>query len=96
MNSPFVVWAFIALALSMVIISVIALIDILKSDFRGRKDKLRWATVVVAGGAVGAILYYAIGTRFKRADNVRAKSTARTRENCSRSVTDAGAEIDRV
>ena len=81
MNSPFVLWAFIALALAMVIISVIALVDVLKSDFRGRKDKLRWATVVIAGGAVGAVLYYAVGTRYKRTNNERDRSTARTREN---------------
>jgi hypothetical protein len=43
-----------------------ALVDVLKSQFRGPKDKLRWAAVITLGGIVGAILYFAIGTRYKR------------------------------
>ena len=94
MNSPLVAWTFIALALAMVIISIIALIDVLRSDFQGRKDKVRWATIVVAGGAVGAILYYAIGTRYKRIDNERESPTARTRQNRQRAVAGARAGSD--
>jgi predicted CDP-diglyceride synthetase/phosphatidate cytidylyltransferase len=46
------------------VIAVIALVDILKSDFN-RKIKLFWVLMVVLTGFLGAILYYAIGRHQK-------------------------------
>ncbi|MHB8232177.1 MAG: PLDc N-terminal domain-containing protein [bacterium] len=42
-----------------------ALIDILKSDFRGGSDKIVWLLVVVFLPLLGAILYFAIGKNQK-------------------------------
>jgi hypothetical protein len=39
---------------------IIALIDILKSEFK-QNDKLVWTMVVIFLSAIGAVLYYAIG-----------------------------------
>lgn len=47
------------------ILWILALIDILKSDFRGQNDKLIWALVVLLGSFVGAILYFLIGRNQK-------------------------------
>lgn len=44
---------------------VIALIDILRSNFRGQNEKLIWTLVVLFGGFIGAILYLFIGTKQK-------------------------------
>ncbi|MGV3559890.1 PLDc N-terminal domain-containing protein [Larkinella arboricola] len=45
------------------VIPVIALIDILRSDFRGSYDKLIWVIVVLCLNTVGALLYALIGRR---------------------------------
>jgi hypothetical protein len=66
MDSPHIVWAFLAVGFVMMGISIAALVDVLRSEFRGANDKLRWATFVVVLGIVGAILYFAIGTKYKR------------------------------
>ena len=40
---------------------IIALIDILKSDFRDTNDKIIWALVVIFLPVIGSILYFLIG-----------------------------------
>lgn len=40
---------------------VVALIDVVKSDFRGDNDKLMWTIVIVFTGFIGAIVYFVIG-----------------------------------
>lgn len=53
-------WLIILLALLIFILPIIALIDILKSEFKGN-NKLIWVIVVVFFSLFGVILYYAIG-----------------------------------
>lgn len=44
------------------IFPIIALIDILKSEFK-QNDKLIWTMVVIFLSAIGAVLYYTIGRK---------------------------------
>jgi len=46
------------------ILPLLALIDIVKSDFEGN-NKLIWALIVVFVNFIGAILYFAIGRNQK-------------------------------
>lgn len=50
----------------MFVVWIAALIDVLKSEFRGENDKLLWAVVVILGGMIGAILYFIIGKNYKK------------------------------
>jgi len=43
------------------LVPIIALIDIIRSDFRGSNDKLIWVIVVLFLNVIGAVLYWAIG-----------------------------------
>lgn len=43
------------------IVYLFALIDIFKSNFLGKNDKLIWATIVIFTGIFGAIIYFFIG-----------------------------------
>jgi len=43
------------------ILWIIALIDILKSDFRDTNGKIIWALVVIFLPVIGSILYFLIG-----------------------------------
>lgn len=45
---------------------IFALVDVLKSEFRGENDKLLWAIVILLGGLIGAVVYFAIGRNYKR------------------------------
>ena len=53
------------LILLSVFIWIFALIDVLKSEFRGQNDKLIWILVVLFAGFFGAIIYYFIGRNQK-------------------------------
>ncbi len=44
---------------------VIALIDILKNDFRSVNDKLIWVLVVLLAPFIGTLLYFTIGKKNK-------------------------------
>ncbi len=44
------------------LVPIIALIDILKSEFK-QNDKLVWTLVVIFLSVIGAVLYYAIGRK---------------------------------
>ena len=46
------------------LLPLLALIDIVKSDFEGN-NKLMWALIVVFVNFIGAILYFAIGRNQK-------------------------------
>ena len=50
------------------LLPVIALIDILKSQFKGN-DKLIWVLVVILFNFVGSILYFIIGRKQKIKEN---------------------------
>jgi len=42
---------------------LIALVDILRNNFRGRNEKLIWVLVILFVPFIGAILYFAIGRK---------------------------------
>lgn len=44
---------------------IIALIDIVRSEFSGQNDKLVWVLIVLFAPFIGAILYFAVGRRNK-------------------------------
>ncbi len=48
-----------------IVLWISALIDILKSDFRGGSDKIVWLLVVVFLPLLGAALYFIIGKNQK-------------------------------
>lgn len=52
------------ITLLLLVTPIIALIDILKSEF-SRNNKLIWTLVVILGSFVGAALYYFIGRKQK-------------------------------
>ncbi len=53
------IWA----AVTSVIATIVAVVDILRSDFYDPRDKKKWLYVVVATGLVGAVVYYYVGRR---------------------------------
>ena len=46
-----------------IVVPIVAIIDIVRSDFYG--NKIVWVLVVLFLGAVGAFIYYFIGTKQK-------------------------------
>jgi len=61
---PWEVLFIIVLSTIGVLLPLIALIDIIRSDFKG-SDKLVWIFVVLFFNVLGSILYFMIGTRHK-------------------------------
>lgn len=57
-------WQILIVGLIIFIIPVIALIDILRSEFEGN-NKLIWTLVVLFTGVLGAVLYYLMGRKQK-------------------------------
>jgi hypothetical protein len=55
----------ILLAFSGIILTILALIDILKSEFKGN-NKIVWVLVVLFFNLFGAILYFTIGRNQKQ------------------------------
>ncbi len=51
------------LFLSLLVLPVIALVDILRSQFEDPNNKLIWVLIVLFLNVAGAILYYAIGRK---------------------------------
>ena len=45
------------------LLPIIALVDVLRSDFRGSNDKLIWVVVILFLNLIGALLYLTIGRR---------------------------------
>ena len=53
---------FILIVLGVVILlPLIALVDVIRSDFRGPNDKLIWVIVILFLNVIGALLYFIIG-----------------------------------
>ncbi|MBO3697492.1 PLDc N-terminal domain-containing protein [Fabibacter sp. E12] len=44
---------------------VMALIDVIRSEFRGSNDKLIWVLVIILMPVIGSILYYFFGRKQK-------------------------------
>lgn len=62
-SSLLVVLSFLLLGIHL-LIGILALIDIIKSDFKGN-DKIIWIVVILVLWFFGAILYYFIGRKQK-------------------------------
>ncbi len=45
----------------LVLLPILALIDVIRSNFRGQHDKLIWVIVIVFMNMIGAVLYLTIG-----------------------------------
>ena len=43
------------------LLPLIALVDVIRSDFRGSNDKLIWVVVILFLNIIGALLYFFIG-----------------------------------
>ncbi|RKQ42526.1 phospholipase D-like protein [Roseivirga pacifica] len=48
------------------LVTIIALIDILKSEFHPEQNKIIWVIVVLVAPLIGSILYFFIGRDQKR------------------------------
>lgn len=51
------------LLIPLLILPIIALIDILKSQFKNENDKLVWVLVILFLPIIGSILYFIIGRK---------------------------------
>ena len=47
------------------LLPIIALVDVIRSNFKGFNDKLIWVLVILFLNIFGALLYFLIGTRQK-------------------------------
>jgi hypothetical protein len=65
---PFAIVFIIGIVLLSLIISLIALVDILRSNFKGSNDKLIWVLIVLFLGFFGVLLYFIIGSEQKQKD----------------------------
>ncbi|MDX5326926.1 MAG: PLDc N-terminal domain-containing protein [Bacteroidota bacterium] len=61
--APFSLLVFIGVGLFGLIFPLIALIDILKSEFRDPTNKFIWVFVVIMTNIIGAVLYFMIGRK---------------------------------
>ncbi|MDX1315019.1 MAG: PLDc N-terminal domain-containing protein [Eudoraea sp.] len=62
--SSAVIFFILIFALFTLVITIVALIDILGNEFNGN-DKLIWVLVVIFLGIIGVILYFAMGQKQK-------------------------------
>lgn len=46
-----------------VVVWVMALVDVIRSNFKNENEKIIWVLVILLGGIIGAVLYYAIGKK---------------------------------
>ena len=60
-----VILAFIFLGLLVLLLPVIAIIDILRHDFKRESNKIIWVLVIFFLPLLGSILYFLIGERDK-------------------------------
>lgn len=56
---------FFGFGLMIFILQIVAIVDIVRSNFRNDSDKLIWILVVLFLNILGAILYFAIGSNQK-------------------------------
>ena len=47
------------------IITIVALVDILRNEFKGSNDKIIWVLLTIFISPIGGILYFIIGTKQK-------------------------------
>lgn len=47
----------------LVLLPIMALVDIVRSEFRGPNDKVIWVLIVLFLNLIGAILYFLIGRK---------------------------------
>ena len=59
----FIEWIIVLVFLAL---SIVALIDILKSNFKESINKIAWVLIVILLPMVGTILYFAIGKNQKK------------------------------
>jgi hypothetical protein len=45
------------------LLPIIALVDVIRSDFRGSNDKLIWVIVILFLNVIGALLYLVMGRK---------------------------------
>ncbi|GAB3513880.1 hypothetical protein GCM10027341_56430 [Spirosoma knui] len=45
----------------LVLLPVIALVDVIRSDFKGSNDKLIWVIIILFLNIIGALLYFFMG-----------------------------------
>ncbi|MEP6925775.1 MAG: PLDc N-terminal domain-containing protein [Pyrinomonadaceae bacterium] len=43
-----------------IIVPIVALVDIFRTNFRKENDKAIWVLIVILGGIVGAIIYFLV------------------------------------
>lgn len=53
------------LILLVLVLPIVALVDIVRSNFKGDNDKILWAVVVILAPFIGTILYFLIGRKQK-------------------------------
>jgi len=46
-----------------IVFPLVALIEVIRSDFRGQNDKLTWVVIILFLNLVGALLYFVIGRK---------------------------------
>ena len=44
-----------------IVLPIIALVDVIRSDFRGANDKIMWVVIILFLNIIGALLYLFIG-----------------------------------
>ncbi|GAB3549793.1 PLDc N-terminal domain-containing protein [Spirosoma fluminis] len=45
----------------LILLPVIALVDVIRSDFKGANDKLIWVIIILFLNIIGALLYFFMG-----------------------------------
>lgn len=62
---PFTILIVSGLVILSLVLSLFALVDILRSNFNGSNDKLIWVLIVLFLGIFGVLLYFMIGSENK-------------------------------
>ncbi|MCC4212902.1 PLDc N-terminal domain-containing protein [Leeuwenhoekiella parthenopeia] len=63
MVGPWQILLILILGVFGLILPLIALIDILRNDFKGNNDKIIWVLVVLFFNIIGSMLYFAMGRK---------------------------------
>ena len=63
MVGPWQILLILILGVFGLILPLIALIDILRNDFKGNNDKIIWVLVVLFFNIIGSIRYFAMGRK---------------------------------
>ena len=65
MPEPIQLAIMIMLLLPVVVLPVIALIDVIRSQFASSNQKLKWILLIIFTGFIGSIIYYQSGVKKK-------------------------------